>query len=192
MFVAVTTLCTSARAATSSELHALSEDIIWCADPRNHEVDAAAQDAQARALTTFRRCGFAKLRRAIEPEALLQAGRYLHGHLRAAPDSPLLAILRPSLPPEEAWPSDSSSWLASLWPRAAKATPWLGSPGRAMLDVPCRHPANASELSNGSAIAPLVRALLGDDATATSLGVTVEQAACTPPPTQVEILTRQR
>ena len=160
----------------SAALQQQSSHVSWCAS--NFRVPASDHAA---ALRTAHRCGFVVLSAAVDPEHVSAIRRALLKLLADAPDSPLLARLRPSdaLPNatlSETWHSHLASARERLptFAGGRGARPWLHEAGRAMLDMPFAPPYNASAVVD--AAAPLVDALLGVSDT-TTLGAVVEQAA---------------
>ena len=103
---------------------------------------------------------------------------------RAAPNSPLLARLRPSDPVADITLTETAKmwlyWIGSYM--NIKAEPWNGDVGRAMLDMPFAPPFNATAVTAPPLLMPIVSELLGAATTsgassATDLGIALEQAA---------------
>ena len=177
-------------AAVSDTVLTHAETVAWCTNSQHHEVDAHDQVDQVliNVVAAMEKCGFVKVKGVVDAKVLNGMSESLHAFLRAAPETPLLATLRPSLHLDNgeddgakaaAWWPDTS-WLG--YPARRSAEPWLGHSGRAMLDVPFRPPFNSSELLHNPLLARLISVLLGDtsstgEPTDPSLGVTVEQAA---------------
>jgi hypothetical protein len=164
-------------------LSALARDefaarVSWCALPETHE---KGLDELEDAITTLRRCGFLKLRRAVEPEELLALRSELRALVESEAGAQLTASLRPSHPLDG---ERGSSWLdAAMWWHQ-EPMPWVGGSGRAMLDMPFAEPFNRSQLVSAAPWMGLVRTWLADAADDgqpldgdQTLGVAVEQAA---------------
>ena len=160
----------------------------WCADESNHALDATPKDHAAgklprksveRALDIAQKCGFVKIRQAVDVAALDHIHQALMALLAKTPDSALLAELRESQPLEDATVVEGlSSWLRSLQALYLRRRhkPWLGEHSRAMLDMPFAPPYNSSAVVRAPLVAPLVEMLLGAPRGG-GLGVVVEQAA---------------
>ena len=167
-----------------------AETVKWCAEPSNYRIDAGAQDARSktgmkaareenlrRALEVFQKCGFVKVKNAVGVDALQEIRSKLAELLAAAPTTPLLANLRPSLSLDDESPTEAVLawpiviWLRSLVGRVAR--PWQGDSGRMMLDMPFVMPFNSSDVTRSPLLMPLVTKLLGG----ADLGVAIEQAA---------------
>ena len=185
-------------------------EVAWCADPSNHAIVITAEErfsgivnkeTAARALECVQRCGFAKLSGLLNDRngrnALLEASAALRMLLDRDPDSPLLARLRPSKP-LDGDPPAASPWPDSFAALLGQGTaqierPWIGLPGRAMVDMPFASPFNHSLLTRNPLVMPIVASLLGgaeetegseaasssstSGGGGSSLGVVIEQAA---------------
>ena len=137
----------------SAALQQQSSHVSWCAS--NFRVPASDY---ATALRTAHRCGFVVLSAAVDPEHVSAIRRALLKLLADAPDSPLLARLRPSDALPNATLSETwQSYVASARERLPTfaggrgARPWLHEAGRAMLDMPFAPPYNASAVVDAAA-----------------------------------------
>ena len=148
-------------------------EVAWCADPSNHAIVITAEErftgivnkeTAARALECVQRCGFAKLSGLLNDRngrnALLEASAALRMLLDRDPDSPLLARLRPSKP-LDGDPPAASPWPDSFAALLGQGTaqierPWIGLPGRAMVDMPFASPFNHSLLTRNPLVMPIV------------------------------------